>query len=734
MSNARLDRRRTRLADDKTECLRLMSDSARQTYQGQILPSIRFGEPFVLLGDIWTVDYRCKPVTLREFVTNEYFLGRSLRDSVYPRIVDDLEELFEGSYGEVVLSGSQAWGKTVFATIGILYDIYALSCLKDPAAAFGQIPGSAMAFVNVSVRKAQAMRVFFGGICNLINDSPYFTHDFPFRRKLRSELQFYRGSRTLVRCYPVTANEQSVLGEFIFSAVMDEVNFYDLIEHSKRLRPGDSGVFNQAAEVYNRLSVRIRGRLNQRGRLPGHLWIISSARYADDFVTQKEREAAYDREIFVRRYAQWETKPARMFTCNPDGTIKTFAIEEGGLTRRPRILQGNETDVNPANVVHVPIDLRPAFERDLDRALRDLAGRGTQSITPFIGRPEAIRRMFEAGKKEGLRHPLNHVDAEGRPLDVTLQETLGGEVRFVAANLHMVSRSTKDLYARPVETQGLFSAMYYAHVDLSKNHDASGICVGHVVGVKAVERFDDKTHQNKKEKLPVIRIDLVLRVVPPHRGEIDIARIRGLFYHLSRYGMEFGKITYDQFQSQESVKALKDQGYISEVFSVDSDPTAYGVLKRALYDERVLCYDCPKLETELARLEWVGSKVDHPSVANSSKDLADCLAAVVYHCEEGWRSTIGSKGMFRFGSMEPDWEPFIVPELTVANTEPGTPLAEEELDRWLFGPGGMAGAIAQGLIPPLATGQTSAPMTEEQLDRWLFGDGENVSAGPHKIR
>jgi hypothetical protein len=111
MSNARLDRRRTRLADDKTECLRLMSDSARQTYQGQILPSIRFGEPFVLLGDIWTVDYRCKPVTLREFVTNEYFLGRSLRDSVYPRIVDDLEEVFEGSYSEVVLSGSQAWGK-----------------------------------------------------------------------------------------------------------------------------------------------------------------------------------------------------------------------------------------------------------------------------------------------------------------------------------------------------------------------------------------------------------------------------------------------------------------------------------------------------------------------------------------------------------------------------------------------------------------------------------------------
>ncbi|MGA9130801.1 MAG: hypothetical protein WB384_02255, partial [Candidatus Sulfotelmatobacter sp.] len=139
----------------------------------------------------------------------------------------------------------------------------------------------------------------------------------------------------------------------------------------------------------------------------------------------------------------------------------------------------------------------------------------------------------------------------------------------------------------------------------------------------------------------------------PPRGEIDIPKIRALIHQLrDKAGMQFGLITFDQYQSQESLKSLKDSGFTADNFSVDNDTTAYDMLKQALYDGRVLCYEFPKLEEELARLERAGHKIDHPAQAGSSKDLADCLAAVVHHVEEGWRAGAGSLGLFQLGSVE----------------------------------------------------------------------------------
>ena len=44
-------------------------------------------------------------------------------------------------------------------------------------------------------------------------------------------------------------------------------------------------------------------------------------------------------------------------------------------------------------------------------------------------------------------------------------------------------------------------------------------------------------------------------------------------------------------------------------------------------------------------------KVDHPSSAGASKDLADCLAAVVHHCEVGWARG-SANGLFKIGIVE----------------------------------------------------------------------------------
>jgi len=136
-----------------------------------------------------------------------------------------------------------------------------------------------------------------------------------------------------------------------------------------------------------------------------------------------------------------------------------------------------------------------------------------------------------------------------------------------------------------------------------------------------------------EELKPVIRVDLVLRVVPPPNGEIDIPRVRAIFYELNRrYGMQFGKITFDTFGSQESVKTMKDEGFNAEILSVDREMAAYEILRTAIYDERILCYRVPVLERELTQLEIGEGKVDRPATPGGSKDLADALAGAVQNC------------------------------------------------------------------------------------------------------
>ena len=647
---ARTKARKDRLLASRSECLERMGDTARRIYAEDVSSAPRDSQ---LLRSIYDADYVSKPVSVETFILDPQYLGGSLRDTIYPAILDDLVEIFEGDYIEICLGGAIGSGKTWEIAIGIAYEIYLVSCLRDPAHRYGLIPGSTLAFMNVSVDKRQAQKVLFSNLFSLLKRSPYFRNVCCYKRTLLTEIRFPSKN---IACYPVAGTEQAILGEGVFSAAFDELNFMPTVERSKRSIPGDSDVYDQAEVITNKLSARIRSRFNQRGKLPGHLWFSSSARYPNDFTERKEAEAKNDKTIFVRRRALWESKPRHFFLP------ENFMVEVGNTTRRTRVLDGTETNVT-GTVIEVPMDFHKPFLKDPEKAVRDLAGYSVLSVTPFIPRRECIRRMFELGTAAGLQHPFSSTDPQGRPLDVTLQSPNPETEVLVPERLHYIERQKQNqersLFAGPIQTQPLnerilCQGLYYAHIDLAKNRDAAGLIVGHGIGTKSVERLDEKTLQMVNEKLPITCVDLALRVVAPLASEIDIPRIRALFHQLrDKAGMQFGLITFDQYQSQESLKSLKDAGFTADNFSVDDDTTAYDMLKQALYDERVLCYEFPKLEEELARLERAGHKVDHPAQAGSSKDLADCLAAVVHHVEEGWRAGAGSLGLFQLGVVEP---------------------------------------------------------------------------------
>ena len=224
-----------------------MSPRAREIYLQRIQQPIdQLQVPYAdrINDQLYSINYKTKPVDVVTFVQDQYYLGETLRGNLYPILLDDLQELFAGDYVEVLLKGGIGYGKTTFSYIAIAYDIYLVSCLKEPAAAFGLIPGTSLAFVNVSITEKMAKRILFKGIVNLIKQSPYFRENFPYDPNLTNEIRFPRG----VICYPVATTEQSLLGEGVFSAAFDEMNFYAVVERSKldagrwRLRPSADAV------------------------------------------------------------------------------------------------------------------------------------------------------------------------------------------------------------------------------------------------------------------------------------------------------------------------------------------------------------------------------------------------------------------------------------------------------------------------------------------------------------
>lgn len=65
-----------------------------------------------LLDTFAQVEWERQPVDIETFVKDEYYLGKTC-DNLYPKLLEDMKELFSGGYHECVLSGSIGWGKSV---------------------------------------------------------------------------------------------------------------------------------------------------------------------------------------------------------------------------------------------------------------------------------------------------------------------------------------------------------------------------------------------------------------------------------------------------------------------------------------------------------------------------------------------------------------------------------------------------------------------------------------------
>lgn len=520
-----------------------------------------------------------EPIGLEQFVADPSYLNKA--NQIYPRVLEALIEINSGSYQEAILTGAIGVAKSTIAIYSMAYQLYRLSCLKSPHLEFDLDPSSEIVIIFQSLNERLAKAVDYLRFKSLIDGSPYFRQCCPYDRKVESELRF--PNRIIVK--PVAGNVAGAIGQNVIGGVIDEVNYMERVGRSKRSL--DNGEYDQATALYNSIARRRKSRFMRKGELPGLLCLVSSKRYPGQFTDNKVKEAEQDPTIYVYDRRTWEILPEDRFSG------KWFKVFIGDQTRQPRIIGEDDPNCDDDFVLEVPVEYRDDFERDIHEALREIGGISTMATHPFLANREAVSWGF--GRRKSL---FNKTEI------------------FSDEKLLIFPKRFEDR-----EQPRL------AHLDLALTGDSAGLCIGYVKKFVDVSRGD-----RSAGKMPLIYIDGALRINPPRNGEINFERLRNILFRLRDNGLNIRFVTFDSFQSRDSIQILRGQGFLASLTSVDKTPLPYDVTKSALYENRVLIPKDDGLLNELLALEYDTQKgrVDHPP--NGSKDVADSLAGVVYGC------------------------------------------------------------------------------------------------------
>jgi hypothetical protein len=552
--------------------------AAREHWLRNLLGSLASGD-MRRMADM-TV-YKHTPVDIRTFIEDPYFLDK--KGTVYPKIMEELEELASGKYIEAVFTGGIGSGKTTAAHYAIAYQLFILSCMRDPHKFFSLDSASEILYVFQSLSATHAKALEYNRFRSLMESSHYFKDVWPFDKDIESKLVFPNRIEVL----PLSGQETAAIGQNVMGGILDEVNYMAVIEKSKA--SVDGGSYDQAWALYNSIARRRKSRFIKGGKTYGMLCLVSSKRFPGQFTDIKEEESKQQiaergsTNIFIYDKRAWEVKPKGSYSDD------TFLVFIGDEFRKPRVLESlaGLTAEDRALVMPIPVEYKTEFQKDITNALREIAGVSTLAKHPYILDTEALARCMRPDYLSVLSDVMTD---------------------FQAYKIKAFKNRIVDGH-KP----------RWVHIDLS----VSGIACGHVSGFKNIDRGDCI------ETWPEITADFTLEVAPPQGGEILFYRIREMLYKLRGMGLNIKWVSFDSFQSVDSLQTLRQQGFITGMRSMDTNLTPYALLKAAIYDGRLRLPEHPRLRRELLSVEYdpKKSKIDHPSTG--SKDCADALAGVV---------------------------------------------------------------------------------------------------------
>lgn len=537
-----------------------------------------------------------RPASITEFMGVDYL---DIADLVRPGLRKALVKIFgEKVSGNVIsrvrramVTGAIGIGKTTFASIALPYMVHWVLCLKDPQAFFKLLPGSRIAFMQMSTSEDQAKEVLFGDIDARIKHSDWFIQNYPRDPAFKNQIRFPKDIWIL----PGDSAETTFEGYNILAGILDEADSHKVTKEKDYAESG-----------YDTIHARIESRFGNKGLLI----VIGQMKKGTGFAAKKYEELLGDDEAHVVRMSIWESFGWGNY-LKPDGSRDSFWYD----TKRKSIVPtGVARDLDNQNLIEIPTMYRKNFEINPEKALRDLAGIPPATGDPFIS---LVDKLYIARDKWIERYNAPTED-HPEPPDPPLTSPVDTDV---------IRPKFAEWFRAPETLRRA------CHIDLaySAEGDALGLAMGHVREMVEIE----------DELKPYIVFDMLLRVKAAPGTEIIIGDIRRVIYSLREdLGFRIQKVTMDGFQSTDSMQQFRKKKIQSEYVSVDRSVLPYHDLREAIYEERV---EFPKYMTylnrgdttqveiaikELTELTDDGKKIDHP--VKGSKDVADAMAGVCF--------------------------------------------------------------------------------------------------------
>lgn len=520
-----------------------------------------------------------RPATVYEFLGPGYLdiesgIRSAIKNVLVEMMGDETSAERMTTHPRAMITGGVGLGKTTVASIVLPWMAHWVLCLKNPQEYFNLLPGSRIAFMQMSTSESQAKEVVFGDIKARIQHSEWFQNKYPYDPKFTNQIRFEKDIWIL----PGDSAETTFEGYNILGGILDEADSHKVTKDKDYAEVG-----------YDTIDNRISSRFQNRG----FFLVIGQMKKANGFASKKYKEFVADPDAYAVRMTIWESLGWDRWT-DDNGVRDSFWYD----SRRKQIIPTAAADVvTNTNLIEVPNTYRKQFETNPQKALRDLAGIPPEAEDPFISladRIDACRDRWQA------RYPEvgSPVQPDGRI-----------ESWFRAP----------DTLPRVI------------HIDLaySSEGDALGLAMGHCPEVTEFE--------GEMKPIIVFDLLMRWKAPAGGEIMLSDVR-RFIYHLKDDLGFAIKMVTLDGFQSTDTRQQLTRRRISSGVLSVDRTLLPYHDLREAIYENRCefppyMVYlnrgDTDLVEIavrELMQLTDDGRKVDHPH--DGSKDVADAMAGV----------------------------------------------------------------------------------------------------------
>ena len=543
-------------------------------------------------------EFEERPASIEEFLGDDYLrIAKGVRAGVRECLVGifgDKPNVYNlAQVQQAMFTGAIGIGKTTFASIALPYMAHWCLCLKDPQGFFELLPGSRIAFMQMSTSEKQAKEVLFGDIFARIKHSKWF-EKYPFDPKFTSQVRFPKD----IWIVPGDSSDTTFEGYNILGGIIDEMDSHKVTEKK-----------DYALDGYNTIRNRITSRFGNRGLLI----LIGQMKKSVGFAANKYAEfleSGPEQGYYAKKLTIWDSLGWNKFLKADNVTRDSFWFD----LKRKCIIPDMLAAIMPEDsVMEIPTVYRKDFEGNPEQALRDHAG-----IPPMVG--DSFISMID--KVDSCRDRWHS--------------------RFGVAESPVGINLNRPVFAEWFTAPDTLKRAVHIDIAYSAAGDAMGIAMGHVRELKEV---DD-------EYKPVIVIDCLIRIRPLPGQQIILSEMRDVIYFMkNKLGFNIKRVTLDGFQSTDTLQQLRKKKFSATYLSVDRQILPYHDLREAIYEERL---EFPKYMTfkkngdikqvEIARDEILqliddGKKIDHPP--GGSKDVSDAMAGVV--------STLMGDGQFKRG-------------------------------------------------------------------------------------